>query len=101
MFMKNGHHLKIRKKQQLFYLSRNCEHFNPLHSEHKQNIFPSVWAFMNILPENLDFDHKQLSEKKKTEQTPSNFALFVEKTMICSSIYFFLLSWPKLIATNI
>jgi len=56
---------------------------------------------MNILPENLDFDHKQLSEKKKTEQTPSNFALFVEKTVICSSIYFFLLSWPKLIATNI
>lgn len=67
MFKKNGHHLKIQKKQQILHLIllhlipsklffyQQC--FICLHSEHKQNIFPSVWAFMNMFPENVDFSH--------------------------------------------
>lgn len=60
-----------------------------LHSEHMQNIFPSVWAFMNMLPENTDFDHKQSSEKNNKGPS-SECALFVEDSVIYSSIYIFI-----------
>lgn len=76
--VKKDRPLKIKKKQQIFHLiplhlvisdksillsKQNCERFHSLHSEHVQNIFPSVWAFMNMFPENMDSDHEQSSEK--------------------------------------